>query len=185
MFSVIIPTQDSERPLVPTLAALVPGATAGIVREVIVADGGSRDETAGVADVAGCRFFASSDPLGVRLAAAAKSARGAWLMFLLPGAVPELTWIDETTRFTESTDLLGSPRAAVFALRAGGFAASIRRLSGARPSSAQGLMLPKLLYDELGGHRAVTDTEADLLRRIGRRRIVTLRSAALQASTDY
>ena len=45
MFSIIIATHDSERALVPTLAALVPGATAGIVREVIVADGGSRDET--------------------------------------------------------------------------------------------------------------------------------------------
>ncbi len=40
----------------PTLAALVPGATAGIVREVIVADGGSRDDTEKVADIAGCRF---------------------------------------------------------------------------------------------------------------------------------
>ena len=154
MFSVIIPTKDSERPLVPTLAALVPGATAGIVREVIVADGGSRDETAGVADVAGCRFFTSSEPLGARLSAAAKDARGAWLMFLPPGAVPEPTWIDESIRFTESTDLLGSPRSAVFALRSGGFAALIRRLSGALPRPAQGLMLPKLLYDQVGGHRA-------------------------------
>ncbi len=38
MLSVIIPTHDSERPLVHTLVALVPGATAGVVREVIVAD---------------------------------------------------------------------------------------------------------------------------------------------------
>ena len=57
MFSIIIATHDSERALVPTLAALVPGATAGIVREVIVADGGSRDETEQVADIAGCRFL--------------------------------------------------------------------------------------------------------------------------------
>ena len=59
MFSIIIATHDSERALVPTLAALVPGATAGIVREVIVADGGSRDETEQVADIAGCRFLSS------------------------------------------------------------------------------------------------------------------------------
>ena len=59
MFSIIIPTHDSERALVPTLAALVPGATAGIVREVIVADGGSRDETEQVADIAGCRVSSS------------------------------------------------------------------------------------------------------------------------------
>ena len=56
MLSVIIATLDSERALVPTLAALVPGAMAGLVSEVLVADGGSRDETAVVADVAGCNF---------------------------------------------------------------------------------------------------------------------------------
>ena len=57
MLSAIIATHESERALVPTLAALVPGAMAGLVREVIVADGGSRDATAEVADVAGCRFM--------------------------------------------------------------------------------------------------------------------------------
>ncbi|KAB2881843.1 MAG: glycosyl transferase, partial [Pseudorhodoplanes sp.] len=35
MISVIIPTHESERLLVRTLACLVPGATAGLVREVI------------------------------------------------------------------------------------------------------------------------------------------------------
>jgi glycosyltransferase involved in cell wall biosynthesis len=182
MFSVVIATHESERALVPTLAALVPGATAGIVREVIVADAASRDETAGVADVAGCRLIVSSEPLGTRLAEAARNARGAWLMFLTPGIVPEPTWISETTRFTETTDLLGSPRAAVFALRSGALAGLIRRVALPRPE--QGLMIPKLLYDEVRWHRAVADPEADLLRRIGRRRIVTLRTVALQALTD-
>lgn len=38
MLSVVIATHDSERALLPTLAALVAGAAAGVVREVIVAD---------------------------------------------------------------------------------------------------------------------------------------------------
>ena len=45
MLSVVIATQESERTLVPTLSALVPGVVAGMVREVIVADAGSRDAT--------------------------------------------------------------------------------------------------------------------------------------------
>ena len=40
---------------------------------MIVADGGSRDATAEVADFAGCRFMASAEPLGARLKAAAAS----------------------------------------------------------------------------------------------------------------
>ena len=67
MLSVIIATRNSERALVPTLAALVPGATAGLISEVLVADGGSHDDTAKVADVAGCNFTVLEGPLARRL----------------------------------------------------------------------------------------------------------------------
>src|SRR4029079_325390 len=95
MLSIIIPTRDSERSLVHTLAALVPGATAGLVREVIVADGESGDETEQVADVAGCMFVSSGARSAARLKVAAEGARGELLMFLRPGIVPASTWIDE------------------------------------------------------------------------------------------
>ena len=114
MISVVIGTHDSEVMLVPTLAALVPGAVAGVVREVIVADGGSMDETEKVADVAGCRFVASAEPLGARLCAAAGAARGDWLLFLPPGSVPGSRWIDEVQRFIHDAEREGSTmRAAV------------------------------------------------------------------------
>jgi glycosyltransferase involved in cell wall biosynthesis len=71
MLSVVIATKDSERALVPTLAALIPGVTAGLVREVIVCDAGSRDATAEVADAAGCQIVVSNGSAGVRLKAAA------------------------------------------------------------------------------------------------------------------
>ena len=38
MLSVIIPTEGVERTAVATLAALVPGAAAGVVREVLLVD---------------------------------------------------------------------------------------------------------------------------------------------------
>ncbi len=101
MLSVIIATLDSERALVRTLAALVPGSMAGLVREVIVADGGSRDETEAVADVAGCNFIRTEAPLARRLNSAAASARAPWLLFLQPGTVPEPAWIGEARHFTE------------------------------------------------------------------------------------
>ncbi len=66
MISVVIPTHESERALANTLAALVPGAIDGVLREVIVADAGSRDGTAKVADVAGCRFMVAPGGRGRR-----------------------------------------------------------------------------------------------------------------------
>src|SRR5262249_39770888 len=87
MLSVIIPTLNSERLLVPTLAMLISGAMSGIVREVTIVDGGSTDATLQVADVAGCEVAVSSAPLGRRLHAAAAAARSPWLMFLRAGTV--------------------------------------------------------------------------------------------------
>jgi glycosyltransferase involved in cell wall biosynthesis len=191
MISVVIATRDSERPLVPTLAALVQGALTGIVREVIVTDGGSRDATAAVADVAGCQFVVTSEPVGGRLSAAARAARSPWLLFLQPGTVPDSIWTEETSRFVEQAELAGraDALAAVFrpAAAVGGrrpivveALALFRVALGGLPRPSQGLLISKRFYDRLGGHRTDrADPERDLLRRIGRRRLVMMRSGAV------
>lgn len=184
MLSVIIATDESERALVATLAALVPGATAGAIREVIVADKGSRDQTAEVADVAGCRLLVTPAPLAGRLRAAAAVARAGWLMFLRPGVAPDATWIPEVMRFVEDAELAGraKPTAAVFSRAPGSPSLFTRLKSLARrgPKPEQGLIVAKRLYDSLGGHRdAVTDCETDLLRRLGRGRLAVLRTPAI------
>jgi glycosyltransferase involved in cell wall biosynthesis len=188
MLSAIIATYESERTLVPTLAALVPGATGGLLGEVIVADGGSRDATAEVADIAGCRFVTSQAPLGARLKAAAASTRSPWLLFLRAGSVPEPGWIATAERFIEATDLLdGASRAAVFRPpgaadllhpRLTELAALLRVIFGGGPKPEQGLLIARRFYDQIGGHPEGADAEAAILRRIGRRRIEMLPVAA-------
>src|ERR1700749_3537202 len=91
-------TKDSERALVPTLAALVPGAMAGVVSEVVVADGGSRDDTSVVAEPAGCNFVTAEGSLAAQLKAGAAKARARWLLFLQPGIVLEATWTTDAQR---------------------------------------------------------------------------------------
>jgi hypothetical protein len=159
MLTVIIPSCESERTLVQTLAPLVAGATAGLIAEVIVADGGSRDATEEVADIAGCRFLRGEAPVGARLAEAAALARTAWLMFLRPGTVPEAGWLEAVEDF----------------VRGGGKAAAFRRTSrsmwdffGARVRPEQGLLISAKAYRGAGGHPPIEDAEAALLRKLGR-----------------
>jgi len=188
MLSVIIATHESERTLVPTLAALVPGATAGLLGEVIVADAGSHDATADIADVAGCRFISSSALLGTRLKAAAVSTRTPWLLFLRAGCVPEPGWIAAADRFMQATDALDdAARAAVFRppaaadlLRPGlsEVIALLRVAFGGGAKPEQGLLIARRFYDVLGGHPEQADAEAALLARLGRRRIAMLSSGA-------
>jgi len=186
MLSVIIATLDAGRDLVPTLAALVPGATAGLISEVLVADGGSGDETAAVADVAGCEFLAIEGPLGNRLKVAAETARAPWLMFLRPGTILDASWTGEARHFMEQS--VGGARAAVFRRGAAAqpglrevFGLALSAL-GARPCPQQGLIISQRLYREIGGHSAfAAEPEHDLLRRLRRSRIVTLSTGAFAA----
>jgi hypothetical protein len=192
MLTVIIPTLNSERTLVPTLAMLVQGAMSGLVREVMLADGGSTDATLEIADNAGCTLASAagaSVTLGGRLKAAAAAARAPWLLFLRPGTVLEMTWLDETARFIDEVEREGTAgSAAVFRKRASAreaYPAAIEALSLMafallrRAHPDQGLLIARTLYGDVGGHSATAaDPEADLLARLGRRRILMLRSAA-------
>jgi hypothetical protein len=187
MLSVIIATLDSERALVRTLAALVSGATAGLVSEVLVADAGSRDETAAVADVAGCNFLVQEGPLGRRLQAATASARAPWLLFLQPGTILDTPWTGEARSFIDRP--VPDTRAAVFRRGApaqSGLSEAMSLLAaalGAKPRPEQGLIISKDFYQQIGGHSAhAADPEADLLRRIGRRRLVMLSTRTFRAS---
>jgi hypothetical protein len=184
MLSVVIATQDNERALVPTLAALVQGVVAGMVREVIVADAGSRDATVEIADGAGCRVLAlAARERGTLLKTAAESARAPWLLFLEPGAAPDAGWIEETSRFVGGSGHSGraNDHAAVFRLASTALRPQLRdallilrSVVGARPTARQGLLIAKTHYEALGGHRNIPDPERELIRRVGRRRIVQL-----------
>lgn len=96
-------------------------------------------------------------------------------MFLRPGFVPGLSWVEETIAFVQQAT--GEPRAAVFAAEADGALAWLSRAFSWRPRAEQGLVLRKSFYGELGGHRAeARDPETDLVRRIARSRLTTLRT---------
>lgn len=193
MLSVIIATQNSERALVHTLAMLVSASVAGVVRDVVVADAGSSDETGQIADVAGCTLLVSGAPLATRLQEAAGAARSAWLLFLRPGAMLEATWIEEAARFITDAERRGGMEiAAVFRpqpLLGRSVAAQaltlLREAVRRVPDPEQGLIISRTFYESLGRHGLQAgDPEADLLRRIGRGRLARLRSGITPFDSD-
>jgi hypothetical protein len=176
MLSVIISTEGVEQPVVATLAALVPGAAAGVVREVLLVDRADTGVIERVADVAGCRFLRFEGPHAAGLAAGARQARSPWLMFLQAGAVLDNGWIDETAQFMHRVSISGRPRAGVFRYARSpyaetrlrdGFKFMARVIAG--PSADQGLLIAKDHYDRLGGYAPdARRSEARLLRQLGR-----------------
>ncbi|MBX3569071.1 MAG: glycosyltransferase [Rhizobiaceae bacterium] len=81
MLTVLIETKNDEEGLARTLSSLIPAAVEGIVRDVIVCDHGSTDQTHRVAEHAGCSYVAEGG-----LAAALRQAKGEWVLLLEPGA---------------------------------------------------------------------------------------------------
>ena len=189
MLSVIIPTEGAEHPTVATLAALVPGAAAGVIREVLLVDRGDNGVIERVADVAGCRFLPFDGIRAAALAAGARQARSPWLMFLHAGAVLDHGWIDETMQFIQGVSDGGRPRAGVFRYARSPYSdhalrdrlRSIARMM-AGPFADQGLLIARDHYERLGGHAPnVARAEERLLRRLGRSSLTLLHSRIIMS----
>ena len=189
MLSVIIPTEGVERPAVATLAALVPGAASGVIREVLLVDRAGTGVIERVADVAGCRFLSFAGTRAAALAAGARQARSPWLMFLHAGTVLDSGWIEETTQFIQGVSESGRPRAGIFSYARSPYADTglrdglkfvARMIAG--PSAEQGLLIARDHYDRLGGYRPdKSRSEARLLRQLGRSSRTLLRSRIMVA----
>jgi hypothetical protein len=189
MLSVVIATEGVEHTAVATLAALVPGAAAGVVREVLLVDRAGTGVIERVADTAGCRFLRFQGTHAAALAAGARQARSPWLMFLHAGAVLDQGWIDEAVQFIQRVSTSEKPRAGIFryarspyadpSLR-DGFKFVARMIAG--PSAEQGLLIAKDHYERLGGYAPdARRSEAKLLRRLGRSSRTLLRSRIMVA----
>ena len=189
MLSVIIPTDGVEQPAVATLAALVPGAAAGVIKEVLLVDRAGTGVIERVADVAGCRFLAFAGSHAAALAAGARQARAPWLMFLHAGAVLDLGWIEETMQFIQRVSDSDRPRAGIFRYGRSPYADTgfrdglryvARMITG--PSADQGLLIARDHYERLGGYAPdARRSEARLLRQLGRSSRTLLRSRIIVA----
>ncbi len=196
MISVIIPTLNAERELGQTLAALIPATVDGLVREVIIADGGSTDGTLAIADAVGAAIVSAETGRGTQLRAGAERARFPWLLFLHADTVLEPGWHEEAGAFIDAVETgRRSLAAAAFRFALDDVGVRPRLLEagvGARCAllrlayGDQGLLVPARLYREIGGYRPMPLMEdVDLVRRLGRRRITLLRARAITSAVRY
>jgi glycosyltransferase involved in cell wall biosynthesis len=133
MLSVLIETRNDEEGLARTLASLVGGAVEGVVRDVVVCDTGSTDQTQRVAEHAGCQYVETGG-----IAAAIRQAKGDWLLMLEPGARLVDGWIDEVVAHVAKSTL-----PARFSRTAGSRLPLLSR-AFARPTAlAEGLVIGK------------------------------------------
>lgn len=183
--TVIIPALNSGASLPATLAAL------GRLDQVLIADGGSTDDTADVGRARNARVVQALRGRGNQLRAAA--AETEWLLFLHGDTLLENGWRDETDAFMAAPH--NAERAAVFGFALDDASTEARRLERwvawrvrtlGLAYGDQGLLIRRAFYEALGGFRPIPLMEdVDLIRRIGRRRLVVLQTRALTSAARW
>jgi rSAM/selenodomain-associated transferase 2 len=185
--SVIIPTLNAAGTLPATVAAL------GGEFELIVADGGSQDDTVEVAARLGARVVTAARGRGPQLIAGAEAARGQWLLFLHADTVVDPDWRAEAAAFMNGPEY--SAVAAVFRFTLDDSSASARWLERVvawrgrvfcLPYGDQGLLIHRELYRAVGGFHALPLMEdVDMVRRIGCARLHVFQSAAVTSAAKW
>jgi rSAM/selenodomain-associated transferase 2 len=189
--SVVIPTLDASAQLGAALAAIE--SERDLVREIIVADGGSLDATVELARSYGARVIEAPCGRGTQLGAGADRAQGEWLMFLHADTRLEAGWSAVLRRFIFEPANRG--RAGYFRFRLDDKSSAALRLERfvawrchvlGLPYGDQGLVLERELYLSLGGFPPLPLMEdVALVRRIGKRRLVPLEADAVTSAARY
>ena len=179
--SVVIPTLDAAPELPGCLAALMEGVGAGLIREVVVSDGGSRDATLALAREAGAAVVEGVRGRGGQIGRGVAASGGPWLLILHADTRLDPGWSEAVCAHMEA-----GREAAWFrlAFRAEGMAprlvagwANLRSRMGV-PYGDQGLLVPRALLDAVGGYEDIALMEdVSLARRLrGRMRGLPVRA---------
>jgi len=163
MLSVVIPTLNAAQCLPATLRSVA------AADEVIVADGGSTDDTLHIATQAGALVTAASRGRGTQLAAGIATARGEWLLLLHAD-----TRLGDNWQAVAAAAMADSSRAGYFRFALDSADPRARRREN---------WIARSLLERCGGIRSLPLMEdVDLVRRLGRDRLMALDVVALTSA---
>ena len=183
--SVVVPTLSAAATLPATLAAL-----GGAPAEIVVVDGGSTDGTPALAHDLGARVVAAPRGRGTQIAAGVAAAAGPWLLLLHADTRLGPGWQDAARAAMRDPG-----RAGYFRFALDDDAPAARRLERAvawrcralaLPYGDQGLLIHRDLLTAAGGIAPLPLMEdVDLIRRLGRARLVLLPAEARTSAARW
>lgn len=185
--SVIVPTLNAQDHLSDCLTSLMPGVEAGLIRELIVSDGGSSDATVEIAKGWGAHVIVGPASRGAQLAQGCAVAQGKWLLVVHADTHLKSDWVGPVAKHLEKSDA-GWFR---LAFNEGGLAgrlvagwANLRSRFGL-PYGDQGLLLPAQLYARVGGYPSQPLMEDVALARALKGHLVGLDATAVTCAARY
>jgi rSAM/selenodomain-associated transferase 2 len=188
--SIIIPTYNAAPQLAAMFGCLFEGLEAGLIREVILSDGGSGDDIETLAAEVGASFITGPKGRGGQMARGAGAGAGDWLLFLHADTHLQPGWAASVLQHLQSR----SEKAGFFrlAFRAPGSAprlvagwANLRAGLFGLPYGDQGLLISKDMLARVGGYPDLPLMEDVALARHLRGRMVALDAVAATSAERY
>ncbi len=186
--SVIIPVLNAAESLPACLGALMEGVEAGLIRELVISDGGSTDATVRIAAQAGAVVIEGRPSRGGQLGRGAGAAAGEWLLFLHADSILPAGWsacvlahmpTGRPAHFKLRFDQRG------FAPGAVAFWANLRSRGFRLPYGDQGLLISRAEYDAIGGYLDIPLMEDVAMARALGRRLQVLPMALTTSAARY
>lgn len=186
--SVIIPTLNAEAALPGCLTALGEGLAEGLIRELVITDGGSSDSTLRIAEEAGAKLVAGPASRGAQLRRGAAAAEGEWLLFVHADTVLQPGW----TNAVQAGLTRSGAYYAILRFDAVGLAAqwvslwaNFRARFLGLPYGDQTLLIDRTTYDAVGGFADIPLMEDVAMARALKGRLRILPMVAVTSAERY
>lgn len=192
MLSTIIPTLNAAKTLDAVLSVF---DSSNLIKnsEIVIVDGGSQDATYSIAETKKAKIISCERGRGIQLVKGAEHSSGDWLLFLHADTVLTEDWSKEALLFMNNP--INYRRAATFRFGLDDqakvaklleFVVNWRAKYLGLPYGDQGLLIKREFYNYLGGFRSIPIMEdVDMVRRIGRSRLVHFKSVARTSALRF
>ncbi len=186
--SVVIPTLNAARALERSLPALTEGVECGLIRELVISDGGSQDETLLIADAAGAKLVSGPPSRGGQLRRGGEVAQGEWILFLHADCVLPTGW----SGCVKSHLPCGRPGFFKLSFDKAGLAprfvsmwANFRSRYLGLPYGDQALLIRRKEYDQIGGYPDIVLMEDVAIVRSLKKRLSVLPATISTSAEKY
>ncbi|MEO1067401.1 MAG: TIGR04283 family arsenosugar biosynthesis glycosyltransferase [Pseudomonadota bacterium] len=194
--AVVIPTFNAAASLAKTLSN-VERCLSDVALQIVIADGGSTDDTVEIATHCGASIVTTTPGRGAQLRAATAQLDADWLLFLHADTTLDTTALSVIERFVRNPD--NARRAGYFRFTLDDDSEDARRLERrvawrcktfALPYGDQGLLISRRFYEDLGGFKPIplmedVDMAWRIQKAVGKDGLVALSADAVTSAAKF
>ena len=187
--ALVIPTLNAAQTLLSTIESHKPLE----LSELIIVDGGSKDDTVAIAQHADARVIHSPAGRGNQLAMGAKNTTTDWILFQHADTqLTELSCRNIRKYITDPSHVWCAGYCRFSIMDKGVMASILERYVAIRcrlfslPYGDQGLLITRSLYEDIGGYKDIPLMEdVDIVERLGRKRLTCLDAEAMTSAERF